>query len=60
MKARIAETEEMPIAMQQLSKHIPAAMDTYITTEEPLGVVFPMQSMLRLYNKDQRHQDLSS
>jgi hypothetical protein len=59
MKARTAEPEEMPIAMQQLGKHIPAIMDTYITWE-PLDVVFRMQSMPRLYNKDKKDQDLSS
>jgi hypothetical protein len=40
------EPEEMVIARQWLSKHVPAAMHTQATIEELLDVVFSVQSML--------------
>jgi hypothetical protein len=53
MRTGIAEPEETSIARQWLSKYIPTATNMYETTEEPLEVVFLMQPIPRLYNKDQ-------
>jgi hypothetical protein len=48
------EPEETAAAGQRLDKHVPAAMDTYTTTEELLVTMFPMWFMLRLYGEDER------
>jgi hypothetical protein len=42
--------------MEQLGKHIPAAMDMHATIEELLEMVFSMQSLLRYYNWDWSNQ----
>jgi hypothetical protein len=49
LKGGIAEPEEISTARQQLSKHVPAATDTYTITEVLLEAVFSMQSVPRLY-----------
>jgi hypothetical protein len=56
LRVEIAEPEEMSIASQWLSKHVPAAKDTYTTTEELWEVVFSILSMLWLCNEDQQDQ----
>jgi hypothetical protein len=50
----------MSTTTQRLGKHTPVAKNTHTTTEEPLESVFSMQSVPRLYNKDQQDkQDMS-
>lgn len=44
--------EEMITARQWFGKHVPVALNIH-TTEKLLEVVFSMQSIPRLYNKDQ-------
>jgi hypothetical protein len=58
-KRRIEEPEEVTVARQQRSKHAPTATDMHATIEELLEGVFSVQSILRLYNKDQRDQLVS-
>jgi hypothetical protein len=42
------EPEEVTIARNLLSKHVPLAMSTQATTEELLGAVFSVQSMYQV------------
>jgi hypothetical protein len=51
------ELKVMSIAMQWLSKHIPAMTNTHATIKELLEAVFFMQSLPNLYDKDQGDQD---
>jgi hypothetical protein len=41
-------------AKQWLGKHAPTATNSHATTEELLEMMFSMQSVSRLYNKDHR------
>jgi hypothetical protein len=40
LNARIVEPEEMAVARQWLGKHFPLVMNTHVTTEELLDIVF--------------------
>jgi hypothetical protein len=51
MRARIVEPEKMSNARQWLGKHAPAAMNTHVTTEELLGMLFPMLSELKFIGR---------
>jgi hypothetical protein len=46
----------MTLARQWLDKHLFIAVDVHPTTEELLETMFPMQSILRLYNEDQHEK----
>lgn len=46
----------MALAKQWLSKHLSAAVDVHPTIEKLLETMFPMQSILRLYSKDQNEK----
>jgi hypothetical protein len=43
MKAGIVETEGTAVSRQRLGKHVPAANNTHVTTEQLLDAVFSMR-----------------
>jgi hypothetical protein len=54
LKTGIVEQIDAAIAMQRCGKHISAAVNEYATVEELLEAVFSMQSVPRLYRKNQQ------
>jgi hypothetical protein len=60
LKARIVERIDAAVARQWCSKkHVSAAVNQHATIEELLVVVFLMQSVPRLYSKEQWEKSIS-
>jgi hypothetical protein len=59
MKARIPDAEKTFIVRQRLGKHVSAVTNNHAITEELLEAVFSMQSLPRLYKKNQMEFSVS-
>jgi hypothetical protein len=49
----------MALAKQWLDKHFSMTVDVHPTIEELVETMFPVQSILRLYNEDQCEKPVS-